>query len=397
MKRNKKLLAVFLAVIMAFGLLPVSVISSFAVTKIEYGDFYFVKNSDGTYSVYEYFGESSDVVLPDTVFGKSVTAVYSHAFEDSSITSVTIPEGYVTIGSSAFYGCSNLTEITLPSTITAVESMAFNSCTSLETVDLSAATSLKTVSYAVFQGDSALSSVVIPESVETLGANVFNGCSSLSEAVLPDGITSLGDNLFNGCSSLETVNIPSKVTKIGDNAFNGCALLDSISLPKDLTSIGENAFMGCASISDFEVPNKLTSIGASAFEDCSSLSELFIPDTVTSIGANVFYPMSVQNKINITCYENSEAETYCNENFVPFTAIEKKMGDVNIDGLIDINDVTAIQKYRIGIATITTYRQMALADVSHDGAVTIRDATLIQMKIAKMDVDFQLLIKNQAL
>jgi hypothetical protein len=31
---------------------------------------------------------------------------------------------------------------------------------------------------------------------------------------------------------------------------------------------------------------------------------------------------------------------------------------------------------------------MALADTSHDGAVTIRDATLIQMKIAKMDVDF---------
>ena len=43
--------------------------------------------------------------------------------------------------------------------------------------------------------------------------------------------------------------------------------------------------------------------------------------------------------------------------------------------------------YKIGEQELNEYG-MRCADVNHDGSITVRDATLIQMKLAKYDVDF---------
>ena len=52
--------------------------------------------------------------------------------------------------------------------------------------------------------------------------------------------------------------------------------------------------------------------------------------------------------------------------------------DVNRDGKFNILDVTAIQKYRIGLVSDDNI-DCEQADVNNDGEVTIRDATYIQM------------------
>lgn len=409
MNTNSRIISLALTLIMILGILTASVISSSAIVEIDDGDFSFVKNTDGTYSLYKYYGDDTDIVLPTTALGKPVTAIYSHAFDESEITSVVIPEGYTSIGNSAFYGCTNITSITLPSTITSLGSMAFNSCTSLQSVDLSAATSLSKLSYAIFQNNSSLTSIsipasietiennafaktgltsiVIPDTVTTLGASVFKGCSDLTNVTLPEGITEIKTDFFDGCSSLTQVNIPSTVTSIGSGAFNGCTDLVTVSLPVGLTSIGNQLFAGCTLLSEVELPGTLEYIGASAFEGNTSLKEIFVPASVTYIGGNAFYPMSIQNAINITCNEGSFAETYCNENYVPVTTVPKVMGDANADGTLNILDVTAIQKYRVGECSLNDYG-LSCADVNNDGSVTIRDATLIQMKLAKYDVDF---------
>lgn len=409
MKKTQRILSFVLSIVMIISVVTVSVLNASAVVEIDDGDFSFVKNSDGTYSLYHYYGEDTDITLPTKAFGKAVTSIYSHAFEDSEITSVIIPEGYTSIGNSAFYGCSNITEIVLPSTITSLGNMVFNSCTSLETVDLSKAVSLTTIPYASFQNDKALKSFTIPENIDTiennafsksglvsisipntvttLGANVFMGCADLASVTLPKGITDIKTNTFSGCTSLVSIEIPSKITEIGENAFNGCTLLESISLPDGLEKIDNEAFYDCTSLSNLELPVTLQYIGASAFENDSALTELFIPASVTYIGGNAFFPMSIQNKITITCNEDSVAETYCNENFVQVITVPKVMGDANSDGKINILDVTAIQKYKIGEQELSDYG-LKCADVNHDGSVTIRDATLIQMKLAKYDVNF---------
>lgn len=64
-----------------------------------------------------------------------------------------------------------------------------------------------------------------------------------------------------------------------------------------------------------------------------------------------------------------------------------KLGDVNLDGAVDITDATQIQLYAAGLADFSDV-QLAAADVSRDGAVDVTDATQIQLYAAGLITDF---------
>ena len=59
------------------------------------------------------------------------------------------------------------------------------------------------------------------------------------------------------------------------------------------------------------------------------------------------------------------------------------MGDVNGDGIITIDDGTAIQKYLAEIIIFSDSQLMA-ANVNNDDPVTINDVTLIQKYLAEL-------------
>lgn len=67
----------------------------------------------------------------------------------------------------------------------------------------------------------------------------------------------------------------------------------------------------------------------------------------------------------------------------PTTPIEYKLGDVDMDGDINISDVTLIQKYVAEIDTLTD-QQVNLADVDKNRKIEITDATLIQKFLAEI-------------
>lgn len=60
-------------------------------------------------------------------------------------------------------------------------------------------------------------------------------------------------------------------------------------------------------------------------------------------------------------------------------------GDANMDGKVNINDATAVQRHLARIKTFND-EQLRLADVSGDKQVTIKDATLIQKVVAHMAI-----------
>ena len=94
-----------------------------------------------------------------------VTAIgYSAFWNNSDLTSVTIPEGVKTIGPNAFIGCTSLTSITIPEGVTMIEYYAFCDCTSL-------------------------TNVIIPEGVTYIGNKAFLGCTSLKSVSLPASLT----------------------------------------------------------------------------------------------------------------------------------------------------------------------------------------------------------------
>ncbi len=121
----------------------------------------------------------------------------------SALTSITIPEGVVSIGESCFHSCSQLTSITLPTTLISIGQYAFLFC-------------------------SALRAISIPDKVTIIPYGAFEDCSNLRPVTLPKNLTTIESRAFRDCSALPDITIPNTVTSIGNDAFRNCSGLLSI-------------------------------------------------------------------------------------------------------------------------------------------------------------------------
>ena len=176
-----------------------------------------------------------------------------------------------------------------------------------------------------FEGNTSITSVIIPDSVTSIGSSAFYYCSNLTSVTIPDSITSIGSFAFEYCSNLTSVNIsdiaawcnipfvdnvsnplcyaenlylngelvtdlviPEGVTSIGSFAFYNCFSLTSVTIGNGVTSIGSSAFSSCDGLTNVVIGNGVTSIGSYAFGSCSNLTSVTIPDSVTSIGYAAF-------------------------------------------------------------------------------------------------------------
>ena len=158
--------------------------------------------------------------------------------------------------------------------------------------------SVTSIGGSAFADCTALTSVVIPNSVKSVGMNAFSGCSNLTTITMGNSITSIGDYAFKDCKSLSSITIPSSVTSIGDGLFGNCYILSNIVVesgnPKfdsrnncnAIIETGTNALIsGCLSTT---IPDDVTSIGRVAFEGCTGLIDIVIPESVTDIDLSAF-------------------------------------------------------------------------------------------------------------
>ncbi len=336
MKASKRMLAVLLALLLGAGVIHAGVLVSYADTFFDAGDFRFAVTSGDAVSVAAYYGNSTEVTLPAEVNGRAVTGVYSRCFENNaSVTSVTLPEGYTSVGAFAFCGCQSLTQVTLPSTLKSIGLMAFNDCAALEDIDL-AQTDLRSIGFAA----------------------------------------------FNNCFALESVIMPDTLTSLGENAFCNCASLSELRLSGNLAVISEYAFYGCSALTDVAFPALVNKLDTSCFEN-AALTGVFVPDTVTSVGENAFAPSNA-----IVCFSGSAAAQYCADSGSQAAVVLAKIaGDANSDGKVNVNDVTSIQRHLAEVEILTEY-EMLMADVNGDKSVNVSDATMIQGYLAEYDIVF---------
>lgn len=310
----------------------------------------------GTGDMYDlaYDDESGSYTLPWVEYrsmirrveiGSGVTRIGAWAFEDTNITSLTIPGSVTAIGD---YGVSNryLAELTLNE-------------------------GLRSIGKGAFSGNKRLTTLTIPDGVTTIGEEAFAHCwtqlpksdsfTGLTTVTIPGSVTSIGKDAFADNQLLATVNfggtqeqwnaaggknagVPSSaafhcvtvaasgscgtgvkwslasngvltitgtgkgimkdyaegsrkpweskgdvkqiiicegITHIGDHAFANSPAT-RVSLPESLTSIGTRAFAGAA-ITAMTIPGSVTTIGVEVFWGCSDLTSLTICDGVTSI------------------------------------------------------------------------------------------------------------------
>lgn len=105
---------------------------------------------------------------------------------------------------------------------------------------------------------------------------------------------------------------------------------------------------------------------------------------VSNLVSGELLPVTLTYTVNFFSYTDATAldgVIYTADAYGTLTAVGE-LGDVNGDGVVNVNDVTAIQRIVAELHTPDS-REQAAADVDRDGAVSVGDATRLQNYLAE--------------
>ena len=319
-------------------------------------------------------------------------------FRCSGLTSVTIPNSVTSIGDEAFYNCTGLTSVTIPNSVTSIGEWAFFRCSGLTSATIG--NSVTSIGEWAFYDCEGLTSVTIGNSVTSIGDKAFWGTAwynnqpdglvyagpvaykykgtmaSGTSIVLKEGTKGIADEAFRGCSGLTSVTIPNSVTSIGISAFSQCSGLKSVTIPNSVTSIGISAFSQCSGLKSVTIPNSVTSIGDKAFRYCYGLTRIDAypnPEKV-STGEGAFYEVPKDGTLHVLPKYLSAYRTA--SQWCEFTNIKDdltEIGDINLDGNMDVSDVTTL----VNMIANGETANLELADINADGKVNVSDVTAL--------------------
>ena len=201
----KKALSIFLAVLMVITALPLTAITSFATTS---GDFEYevILKEDKTCEITNYTGTATELTIPSTLDGYSVTSIGDEAFyQCTSLKNITIPDSVTSIGDDAFYHCTALESITIPDSVTSIGGWAFCGCTALEIITIP--NSVTSIGHNAFYDTAYCNDETNWENdVLYIGNNLIHAKETISgDYAVKDGTKTIADGAFNDCTSLANI------------------------------------------------------------------------------------------------------------------------------------------------------------------------------------------------
>lgn len=304
--------------------------------------------------------------IPAYAFYNSVYDTYKY-----TLTTFKFPSTTTAVGSLAFYFCTNLSgTLTIPVSLKSIADYAFYGCSQISAFSVASNntrySSLNGVLFNktqdtlfIFPGAKS-GTYTIPSSVKHVGASAFEGQSKLSQLYFPATLNSIGSYAFAYCSGINgNLSLPTGLRKIEDGAFYGCSKLNgAIIIPAGLTDFGSYCFFECNNISAFSVSTSNTDY--SSYNDClysKNIDTLFIcpggktgnftiPESVKLIGSHAFYkcekltgniniPASVDYIANYAFYGCTLLTGFnVDSKNMYFTAIDGVLFSKNIDRLL---------------------------------------------------------------
>lgn len=233
----------------------------------------------------EALAQSTELIIPETIDGKPVTAIAEDAFRcNITITSAILPDSITVIGAHAFDDCSELSEINIPAGVTSIEEGAFFCCESLKEISLPEG--LQSIGKGAFYYCIGLKEITLPDSLSDMGNYAFFGCAELKQLKIGSGLKEISTMAFMDCEGLTELKLPENIEIVRPYAFDNCASVSSITFPAYLSEVGEKAFSGCNKITSVEINAK--KLGDYAFAFCSGLTNIALGNDLTSIGAGCF-------------------------------------------------------------------------------------------------------------
>ena len=198
MKKAKRLLPLFLSVVLLLGTVTLFSVSSFAASTVKSGGFEY-KVGKTSASVVNYTGSGGSVKVPAKIKNVPVTSIGDYAFwQQKSVTSVTLPSSLKKIGIAAFNECSGIKKIVIPEGTTSIGDAAFWFCTSLKTV-------------------------LLPKSLKSVGENAFKGCAAgltayVYKSTFAETYVKSNDAVALGYRQIATLSAADVTVAVGESA-----------------------------------------------------------------------------------------------------------------------------------------------------------------------------------
>ena len=285
-------------------------------------------------------------------------------FNNTSLTSIKLPNKLENFWDYAFNGCTALNNIDMPSTVKGIYNYVFNGCTSLTNVTLNEGCTtlgdhvfkdcpftsiifprtLSSIRVYAFEGSGLTSADLSNTKIEYLPNGCFCNCTKLKEVQLPSTLTtpnsgewkneddnnygknafqytaiesidltntnimSLGDYMFADCPNLKTVKLPSSLKYIWEHAFYKSPL-SSITFPPSLLRIEKYAFQN-TQLTNVVIPTSTRHIGDGAFDSNNNLNTVFINGRECYLAVNAFANCGNLKDVYITSNDEPNTERY---------------------------------------------------------------------------------------
>lgn len=266
MKRILSLVFAF-TFIFSLSVVPTGAANTFYEAGFDY------EKVNGTAKIVNYYGISSDLVIPETLGGLPVTEVADGAISltaDTQIETLSLPSSLTVFSARCILSNTSLKEIKLAEGNTA-----------FSLVDGVLYSAGHTILYLYPAADPRMEYDLLDTTVRVESA-AFYGASNLERIGFPQGlrrIESAATNqpgAFEGCTALKRVNVPFSLIVLGDYAFMGCTALEKVFFPdssKEL-KIGMGAFLNCPNLKSVRLySNVKSAIGAEAFGLISAIND----------------------------------------------------------------------------------------------------------------------------
>ena len=241
------------------------------------GNYSYEKLDDGTIKILKYKGNETNVQIPSKIDGYTVTQIGSYVFGESSNVNTTIKN------------------ITIPETITTIEDSAFAYC-------------------------DAITTITIPKSVEEIGVNAFRNCTKLEAINVSEENTKYMSK--DGVLFQKRDNSPIYLTVYPSGKKD-----TTYTLPNTIQVIEQWAINANPYIQEITILDNTYSMNYRAISECSNLTKVYI------INENIsMYSRAINDCDKVTIYseKDSKAQTFAENNDIPFEAIDIKITDLKV-------------------------------------------------------------------